>query len=68
MNNHAHHNNEQRPDENPFGCILKRALLHRDDESHRYSAASISYSGVSDHNRARINLARTGMRCQEMRS
>ena len=33
MNSHAHHNNEQRPDENPFGCIMKRALLHREDEN-----------------------------------
>jgi hypothetical protein len=33
MNNHSHHNNEPRPDENRFGYILKRALLHRADES-----------------------------------
>ena len=34
MNDHNPHNhNEQRPDETPFGYILKRALLHREDES-----------------------------------
>ena len=34
MNNHNHHiHKPQRPDENPFGCILKRALLHREDAS-----------------------------------
>ena len=36
MNNHNPHNhNEQRPDETPFGYILKRALLHQhqQDES-----------------------------------
>ena len=33
MNNHTPHNNEQRQDENPFGHLLKRALLHREGES-----------------------------------
>lgn len=33
MNNHTPHNNEQRQDENPFGNLLKRALLHREGES-----------------------------------
>ena len=34
MNNHNPHNhNEQRQDDCPFGYILKRALLHREDES-----------------------------------
>ena len=34
MTNHNPHNhNEQRQDDCPFGYILKRALLHREDES-----------------------------------
>jgi hypothetical protein len=34
MNNRNPHNhNEERPDETPFGYILKRALLHQQDES-----------------------------------
>ncbi|MEA3324832.1 MAG: hypothetical protein U9Q37_06810 [Euryarchaeota archaeon] len=33
MNNHKYHNNEHRPDENPFRYLLKRALPHQQDES-----------------------------------
>jgi hypothetical protein len=32
-NNQTPHNNEQQQDENPFRYILKRALLHQQDES-----------------------------------
>ena len=32
MNNHNPHNSEQRQDENPFGYILKRALLQQQQQ------------------------------------
>ena len=62
MNNRNHHNNEPLYNEHPFEGLIERALLHREDESidtvqHR------RHSGVPDHNRARIDLARAGMRC-----
>ena len=44
MNDHHPHNNEQRPNETPFGYILKRALLHLPDESvdtARYRSATL---------------------------
>ena len=64
MNNHTPHNHiEQRPDETPFGHIPKRALLHLPDEKIDTAQANVRHSGIPDHNRARINLARAGMRC-----
>ena len=60
MNNHNPHNhNEQQPDERPFAYILKRALLHKEDRNIDTTQANVRHSGVPDHNRARINLART---------
>ena len=64
MNNHNPHNhNEQRHDERPFAHILKRALLHKEDRNIDTAQANVRHSGIPDHNRARINLARAGMRC-----
>ena len=60
MNNHNHHNhnhNEQRQDENPFGYILKRALLHREDASidtARYVSAIPEYRITIEHGSIRI--------------
>ena len=56
MNNH-HNHIEQRPDENPFGYILKRALLHREDESidpARYVSAIPEYRITIEHGSIRI--------------
>ncbi len=40
MNNHNPHNhNEQRPDETPFGYILKRALLHQHQQNESIDTA-----------------------------
>nr|QNO41275.1 hypothetical protein BHHPIBDN_00005 [Methanosarcinales archaeon ANME-2c ERB4] len=33
MNNHNHHNDEPRLDENPFDDIIRRALLHQQNVS-----------------------------------
>jgi hypothetical protein len=64
VNNHNPHNHiEQRPDERPFAYILKRALLPQQDESIDTAQANVHHSGVPDHNRARINPDRAGMRC-----
>ncbi|MEA1945612.1 MAG: hypothetical protein U9N07_09865 [Euryarchaeota archaeon] len=74
MTNHNPHNhNEQRQDDCPFGYILKRALLHREDEkidTAQHRSASPEYRITT---RARINPDRAGMHCQhadcqEMRS
>ena len=63
MNNHDHHNhdhhnhNEQRQDENPFGYTLKRALLHRVDESTdtaRHVSAIPEYQITIEHGSIRI--------------
>ena len=64
MNNQNHTHNEQRRDENSFGYILKRALLHLPDEKIDTAQAKVRHSSVPDHNRARINPDRAGMRCQ----
>ena len=57
MNNHNHHNNEQRQDENPFGHLLERALLHRADESVdtvRYMSTTPTYQITIEHGSIRI--------------
>ncbi|KAF5417298.1 MAG: hypothetical protein C5S48_00635 [Candidatus Methanogaster sp.] len=64
MNNHNHtpYNNKQRSDERPFAHTLKRALLHREDESTN-TAQHRSDAGVPSHNQSRIDPDRAGMRC-----
>ena len=64
MNNYNHtpHNNEQQQDENPFRYILKRALLHQQEESidtaqHRFAIPEYRIT-----TQARINMARAVMR------
>ena len=63
MNNYNQipHNNEQQQDENPFRYILKRALLHQQDESiytAQHRSAIIEYRIIT---RPRINPTRAGM-------
>ena len=72
MNKHNH--NEQRPDERPFAHTMKRALLHRGDEStdtaqHRSDAPG--YQITIEHGSIRIgqeceSLALPDADCQEM--
>jgi hypothetical protein len=70
MNNHNPYNhNEQRPDENPFGYILKSALLHQQDESTdtaQYRSAILEYRITIEH--GSIWLGQECADCQEMRS
>ncbi|PXF61888.1 MAG: hypothetical protein C4B59_01265 [Candidatus Methanogaster sp.] len=57
MNNHKHHNNEQRPDENWFGYLLKRVLLHQADESIdtvQHRSAIPEYQITIEHGSIRI--------------
>jgi len=47
-----HNHNEPRPDERLFACILKRALLHREDErinTAQHRSTIPDHSGVPDH-------------------
>ena len=70
MNNHNPHNhNEQRPDETPFGYILKRALLHQhqQDESidtAQHMSAIPEYQITIEHGSIWLDLDRAGARCQ----
>jgi len=58
MNNHNPHNhNEQRPDERPFGHILKRALLHLEDrniDTVQHRSATPEYQITIEHGSIRI--------------
>ncbi len=58
MNNRNNHNhNEQRQDENRFGHILKRALLHLPDESidtAQHRSAIPEYRVTIEHGSIRI--------------
>jgi len=57
MNNH----NEQRPDETPFGHILKRALLHLPDEkidTVQHMSAIPEYQITIEHGSIRIGQER----------
>jgi len=70
MNNHNPHNpTEHRQEENPFGYILKRALLHREDESidtAQNMPAIPEYRITIEHGSIRIGQERDDY--QEMRS
>jgi len=58
MDNHNPHNhNEQQPDERPFALILKRALLHIEDESidtAQHRSAIPEYQITIEHGSIRI--------------
>jgi len=57
MNNHNHHNSEQRPDERSFAYILKRALLHREDrniDTVQHRSATPEYQITIKHGSIRI--------------
>jgi hypothetical protein len=64
MNNYNHtpRNNEQQQDENPFRYILKRALLHQQEESIDTAQHRSAITKYRITTRPRINLARAGMR------
>ena len=53
MNNHNPHNhNEQQPDERPFAYILKRALLHQQNEhidTTQHRSATPEYQITIEH-------------------
>ena len=69
MKNHNPHHNEPRPDERPFGYILKRALLYQQDESTdtaRYRSASPEYQITIEHGSIWLGQERADY--QEMRS
>ncbi|MEA1870087.1 MAG: hypothetical protein U9N09_08110 [Euryarchaeota archaeon] len=38
-NHHLHNHNEQQLDKRPFGCILKRALLHQHQQDKNIDTA-----------------------------
>jgi len=60
MNNHNPHNhNEQRQDENPFGYILKRALLQQQQQdmnvdTAQHRSATPEYQITIEHGSIRI--------------
>ena len=64
MNNYNHtpRNNEKQQDENPFRYILKRALLHQQEESIDTAQHRSAITKYRITTRPQINLARAGMR------
>ena len=69
MKNHNPHHNEPRPDERPFGYILKRALLYQQDESTdtaQHRSTIPEYQITIEHGSIWIGQERAD--CQEMRS
>ena len=67
MDNHNPHNHEHRPDETPFGYILKRALLPQQDESidtAQHMSAIPEYQITIEHGSIWLDLDRAGARCQ----
>ncbi len=57
MNNHNPHHNEPRSDERPSGRLIRRALLHQQDESidtARHRSAIPDYRITIEHGSIRI--------------
>ena len=55
-----HNHNEPRPDERLFACILKRALLHREDERINTAQHRSTIPECQITTRAWIDLDRSG--------